>query len=269
MVFLCFETHPQKTNICEFFPQISNIWKFTPTQQPPPTWVQCNHRPVALEASCTWCTPMILGKVLLVAAVVVVLVVVAMLLFFTLAIFFVWGVLFLVLFLLVFVAVFWSVSLLLAGGRNSCTTCRKHAQLSQCTQCAQRNIYIKIVKGQGCIICINTKQTITIYIYMYVSIYITRSVFPAIDKASQAASFSSWHRKTSSSHHQSIPLKKIQDIDVIAADVVSLPGGPMGGARKSYEHDVKLFLAVMEEHHSLCFSRYWQGIPSCKFQQLT
>ena len=95
-----------------------------------------------------------------------------MLLFFTLAIFFVWGVLFLVLFLLVFVAVFWSVSLLLAGGRNSCTTCRKHAQLSQCTQCAQRNIYIKIVKGQGCIICINTKQTITIYIYMYVSIYI-------------------------------------------------------------------------------------------------
>ena len=172
MVFLCFETHPQKTNICEFFLQISNIWKFTPTQQPPPTWVQCNHRPVALEASCTWCTPMILGKVLLVAAVVVVLVVVAMLLFFTLAIFFVWGVLFLVLFLLVFVAVFWSVSLLLAGGRNFCTTCRKHAQLSQCTQCAQRNIYVKIVKGQGCIICINTKQTITIYIYICMYLYI-------------------------------------------------------------------------------------------------
>ena len=71
-----------------------------------------------------------------------------------------------------FVAVFWSVSLLLAGGRNSCTTCRKHAQLSQCTQCAQRNIYIKIVKGQGCIICINTKQTITIYIYICMYLYI-------------------------------------------------------------------------------------------------
>ena len=72
-----------------------------------------------------------------------------------------------------FVAVFWSVSLLLlAGGRNCCTTSRKHAQLSQCTQCAQMNIYIKIVKGQGCIICINTKQTITIYIYICIYVYI-------------------------------------------------------------------------------------------------